>query len=186
MIKSFEKQLDDAIEEISKKFNKAARKAAEVAAEKTTDAIYNKALSCLENYYASYKPTSYDRTNTLVWSFVKDFSVKPKRNTIICDMGIIYDPTRLDGFYWKKRGEGYHSYPEPDSQWVIDNYLDGIHPSTVKGTGATMQYGINYTEAVDVQSPTYLMKMYFEWQAIQEFKKWYYMSLYEQVVGLIK
>jgi hypothetical protein len=184
MAKSFEKQLDDAIDEISKNFNKAAQKAVAVAAEKTTDVIYDKALSCLKEYYKSYRPTSYDRTNTLVWSFVKDFSVKPKGSKITCDMGIIYDPTRLDGFYWKNRGDGYNSYQEPDSQWVIDNYLDGIHPTTTGG--ATMQYGLNYAEERDEKSPEYRMKMFLEWKAIQEFKNWYYVSLYEQVVGLIK
>ena len=188
MADKFEKKLNDAIEEIVKGYKKAAVIAAAKATEKTAEVIYNKALSCLTEYYNSYNPTSYDRTHTLQWSFVKDQSISTKGDNIICSMGVTYDPSRLDGFYWKKRGPNYQSYQEPDSTWVIDNYLRGIHPATSDGR-ATMQYGLNYEEKQGMfgeKSPTEKMDAFLDWKAKKEFERWFWESLLEQTLSSLK
>ena len=188
MADKFEKKLNDAIEEVVKGYKKAAIVAAQKATEKTADFIYDKALSCLEEYYKSYNPTSYDRTYTLAWCFVKNKSLSFKDNNIICRMGVIYDPTKLDGFYWKKRGPNYQSYQEPDSQWIINNYLKGIHPSTSDGM-ATMQYGLNYEEKHGMfkeMSPTKKMDSFLDYKAKKEFERWFWESLLEQTLSSIK
>ena len=188
MADKFEKKLNDAIEEIVKKYKSAAFRAAYKATEKTSDFIYNKALSCLSEYYASYNPTSYDRTHTLEWCFIKDKGVYKKGDNIICSMGVIYDPTKLDGFYWKKRGPNYQSYQEPDSTWIIDNYLRGVHPSTNDGK-ATMQYGLNYEEKQGMfgeLSPTKKMSDFLDYKAKKEFERWFWTSLFEQTLNSIK
>lgn len=188
MADNFEKNLNDAIEEVVKGYKNAAKVAAKKATEKTADFIYNQALSCLEAYYQSYKPKSYERTYTLEWCFVKNRAAKIIGDNIYCRMGVTYDPSKLDGFYWKKRGPNYNSYQEPDSQWVIDNYLRGVHPSTSDGK-ATMQYGLNYEEKTGMfkeSSPTKKMGDLLEYKAKKEFERWFWTSLLEQTLSSIK
>lgn len=187
MAEAFEKILNDAIEEVVREYKKSARIAAQKATENTANFIYDKALSCLSEYYASYNPSSYDRTYTLGWSFVKTQIVAPLGKRIVCRMGVNYDPSRLDGFYWKKRGPNYESYLEPDSQWIIDNYLRGVHPAT--SGGATMKYGLNYEEKMGMfkeSSPTKKMEDFLDYKAKREFERWFWQSLSEQTLASMK
>lgn len=187
MADKFETKLNNAIEEVVKGYKKAAKVAARKATIHTAEAIYNQALSCLSAYYESYIPSSYDRTYTLEWCFVKDQLIGMKGNNIVCRMGVTYDPSRLDGFYWKKRGPNYQSYPEPDSQWVIDNYLNGLHPST--SGGATLKGGLNYEAKQGMfneASPTKKMDAFLDWKAKKEFERWFWQSLLLQSFGSIK
>lgn len=187
MADKFEKKLNDAIEEVVKGYKKSAKIAAQKATEKTADFIYDKALSCLAEYYSSYDPSSYDRTYTLEWSFIKTQMAATLGKNIYCRMGVKYDPSKLDGFYWKKRGPNYQSYQEPDSQWVIDNYLMGLHPSTSDGK-ATMRYGLNYEAKLGMfkeSSPTKKMDDFLDYKAKKEFERWFWQSLLEQSFNAI-
>lgn len=188
MADKFEKKLNDAIEEVVKGYEKAAAIAAVKASEKTAEFIYNEALGCLENYYYSYTdilhhPKRYERTNQLRNSFVKHSIVKPKTKNIVCEMGVIYDYTKLDGAYNRTHDEAYSgNWTPPDSSWIVDNYLDGIHPTT---NGATSSDNVIYTP-VKGYNPSNRMDWVVDNLAYEEFSSWFWQSLLEQTLNSIK
>lgn len=136
MAKATIKGLDKAIEEVYKDYKKSIMKAAKEATMKARDDIKIKAFSLLLDYYNEYDPTSYERTYTLYECFVPYGKIAVKDDVISCDMGIIYDVSRLAGQYY-----GSEIYTPTDPEWIIDNYLQGIHPRT---NGSVMLGGGNY------------------------------------------
>jgi hypothetical protein len=193
MADKFEKKLNDAIEEVVKGYKAAAKVAATKATEKTAEYIYNEALSCLESYYYSYtnvlhEPKRYERTNQLRNSFVKHSIVKSTAKNIVCEMGVIYDYTKLDGAYNRAHDESYKgNWTPPDSSWIIDNYLDGIHPTT---NGATSSDDVVYTPVIgsrpSVRMSGVVGDKTFEGYAYKEFQSWFWQSLLEQTLNSIK
>jgi hypothetical protein len=170
MVVAQSKTLDQAIDELVKDYKKAAKKAAEYATKKIREDIYARSLDVLQKYYDSYtkfggEPKSYDRTYRLKESFVPFSSVVERGNQIQCSVGIVYDHTRLDGYYY-----GSKKYQPTDSAWIVDNYLDGIHPTT---NGSSIpsdfigplfdgQERAQYIPVKDSYSPTFRMDGYFE------------------------
>lgn len=188
MADKFEKKLNDAIEEVVKGYKTAAAVAADKASKKTAEFIYNEALTCLEKYYYSYtavlhEPRRYDRTNQLKNSFVKHSIIKSKAKNIICEMGVVYDYTKLDGLYDRAHDETYKgNWSPPDSSWIVDNYLDGIHPTT---NGATSSDDVVYIP-VKGFNPSNRMDYVVGALAYEEFSSWFWQSLFEQTLNLIK
>lgn len=188
MADKFDKKLNDAIEEVVKGYKKAATVAAAKASEKTAEFIYAEALSCLEQYYYSYtanlhRPKRYERTNQLRESFVKHSIIKSSKKDIICEAGVIYDYTRLDGRYDRAHDENYKgSWSPPDSSWIVDNYLDGIHPTT---NGATSSEDVIYTPVVGY-NPSNRMDWVLEGLAYKHFDSWFWQSMLEQALNSIK
>lgn len=188
MADKFEKKLNDAIDEIVKGYKKAAVVAADKASKKTAEFIYNEALSCLQKYYYSYtdvlhRPKRYERTDQLKNSFVKHSMIKSGNNNIICEIGVIYDHTKLDGLYDRGHDEGYSgNWTPPDSSWIVNNYLDGIHPTT---NGATSSDNVVYTP-VKGFNPSNRMDYVVGTLAYEEFSSWFWQSLLEQTFNLIK
>ena len=118
--------LDEAIEEVYKDYKKAIKKAAQEAINKAKDDLHAKAVSCLVSYYNDYDPTSYDRTYSLIESFVPYADeVKETRAGLVCRAGVIFDPNRIAGAY-----SGSEIYTPTDGEWIISNFLAGIHPRT--------------------------------------------------------
>lgn len=137
MAKATIKGLDKAIEEVYKNYKKSITKAAKEATMKAQSDIEIKAYSLLLDYYNEYPdPNSYDRTYTLSQCFVPYGKTTVKGDIISCEMGIIYDASKLEGQY-----EGSEIYTPTDPEWIIDNYLQGIHPRT---DGSTAPGGGNY------------------------------------------
>ena len=188
MADKFDKKLNDAIEEVVKGYKKAANVAAAKASEKTADFIHQEALTCLEKYYYSYtdvlhRPKRYERTNQLKESFVKHTVIKPKTKNIVCEMGIIYDYTKLDGKYDRAHDESYKgNWTPPDSSWIVDNYLDGIHPTT---NGATSSDAVVYTPVYGY-NPSNRMDYVIDNLAYKHFASWFWQSLLEQSLNSIK
>ena len=125
MAKAKIKGLDKAVDELFKDYKKAAKRAAQEATEKTKDDLYAQSLSCLVAYYSEYEPSSYNRTYNLWQCFVPYSNVEDKGDGISCAAGIEYDAAKLDNVY-----SGSRKYTPTDSDWIIDNYLAGIHPRT--------------------------------------------------------
>lgn len=109
--------------------------------------MYNKANKTLEEYYADYSPKRYKRTYSL------KRSIKPYTKTISSgeflelEVGIEYDPSRLEGIYesnsyYHQDGDSWISrYNDnfdnsgisngiPESDWILNNFLEGLHPIT--------------------------------------------------------
>jgi hypothetical protein len=129
--------IDEAIDEVFKDYKKAFKVAAKEASEVARDDLYTNAVSCLVRYYEDYDPTSYNRTYSLMDSFVP--YVKPVResgDSLLCSAGVEFDPVRIATTYY-----GSDIYSPTDSDWIIANFLAGIHPRT---NGSVVVGGGNY------------------------------------------
>ena len=123
MAKAKIKGLDEAIEEIFKDYKKVIKDAAQEATEKAKDDLYANAVSCLVAYYDDYDPTSYNRTYSLIKSFVpyaKD--VQEDVDGFLCVAGVEFDPSKLEDVYY-----GSAKYSPADPEWILDNFLQGKH-----------------------------------------------------------
>lgn len=139
MAKAKIKGLDQAIEEVFKDYKNATKKAAQEATEKAKNDLYSNAVSCLVEYYNDYNPTSYDRTYSLIDSFVPYAKeVQEVEDGYICTAGVVFDSSKIQGLY-----HGSKTYGETDADWIIDNFLAGIHPRT---NGASFIGGGDYEQ----------------------------------------
>lgn len=118
--------IDLGLEEIIKKI---VTEAEDIAIEATVEAA-KKAQKDIEVYakryigiyYGEYKPIWYKRTKHLVNSIVPYLSPSVHRGkSVNVKAGIVYDSGQLN---YKINGRD-----RPDSGWVLDNFLKGIHPA---------------------------------------------------------
>lgn len=129
--------LDEAIDEVFKDYKKAFKVAAQEASEAARDDLYANAVSCLVKYYEDYSPTSYSRTYSLMDSFVPYAnSVRQNGEELICSAGVEFEPSLIANAYY-----GSEIYSPTDPEWVIENFLAGIHPRT---NGSSVVGGGNY------------------------------------------
>ncbi len=131
--------IDEAIDEMFKDYKKAFKVAAEEATEHAKKDLYENSVSCLVRYYEDYDPTSYNRTYSLMESFVPYANpVYEQGDTLICSAGVLFDPDRIANTY-----DGSEIYTPTDGEWIIANFLAGIHPRT---DGSTIVGGGNYED----------------------------------------
>lgn len=159
MAKAKVKGLEEAIDSIFKRYDSNLKKAMEDAAKQAEDDINWEAKSCLYQYYDNYDPSWYDRTDSLIRAFVPYNKITTDKDGVKVSVGVIYDPSRLDGIYNSEASEKPFFNPV-DSTWVLQNYLGGIHPRT---NGYPL-YGdeLIYDPIVDSVSPDAKMKTYIE------------------------
>lgn len=118
--------LDEAVDILFQDYKKAIKVAAQEATDKAKDDLYINAISCLVQYYDDYTPTSYNRTYNLINSFVPYSNpIKEGRDSYICVAGVEFNPDLIDTTY-----SGSEIYTPTDATWIIDNFLNGIHPRT--------------------------------------------------------
>ncbi len=152
------KDFNAAMKELKKDYKRVLTEAVQYATEEAKKDVHTKALTCLEEYYASYDPSSYNRSDSLRHAFLPYTSIKSDNTHIISTVGIEYNADALEAF----AGASYNAskkYGRVDSSWVIDNYLDGIHPTT---DGSSIPGEAVYMEIVDEISPTQKMDDYLE------------------------
>ena len=124
------KTIDEAIDEVLDRYEDIIEDAMNVAARATRKKVHKYALSCLQAYYDNYPQDgdemSYQRTFYL-HNAILPTSSKARKNSkeVSVSVGVAYDPTVLDGVY-----DGSKKYGHPDGEWILDNYLKGIHPAT--------------------------------------------------------
>lgn len=121
------KGLNDAVQTVMERYNESVQIAIKEVIERAKTDVEVKAYNCLIEYYNDYpNPTQYSRTYSLRECLVPYAQITKKTKDIwTCDIGIVYDGTRLEGVY-----EGSQQYTPTDAIWIIDNYLAGIHPRT--------------------------------------------------------
>lgn len=159
MAKAKVKGLEEAIDSIFKRYNSNLKKAMEHAAKQAEEDINWEAKSCLYQYYENYDPNWYERTDSLIQAFVPYNKVTTDKDGVKASVGIVYDPSRLEGVY-KSNASDKPFFNPVDSTWVLQNYLNGIHPRT---NGYPL-YGdeLIYDPIVDLVSPDKRMKDYIE------------------------
>lgn len=164
------KDLKTAMKDLEKNYKAVLKDAVQYATEEAKKDIHKKSLSCLAEYYENYDPTSYDRINGLRHAFLPYKSVKSDGKHIIGIAGVEYFYDALDYAYQsgsekygaKKRADGSFEYGMPESAWVMENYLDGIHPTT---NGYPFAKGVSHVEYIpiyDAKSPTDKMSEYLD------------------------
>ena len=142
-VKNLEQVFNDVINNAVSVSNDVVRN----VGQKVQTDMYNKANKTLEEYYADYSPKRYKRTYSL------KRSIKPYTKTISSgeflelEVGIEYDPSRLEGIYesnsyYHQDGDSWISrYNDnfdnsgisngiPESDWILNNFLEGLHPIT--------------------------------------------------------
>lgn len=110
-----------------------AREAAVAAANKAAKKIFKdmkkEALNTLKYYYADYDPDYYDRTNNLydnaLSMIYEDHSTN---NTVDIVISAKFSADSM-GKYSRK---GKAQYGVSTEDWVVDQFLEGIHPNTGK------------------------------------------------------
>lgn len=125
------KTINDILQELSKDYKSVLHKAVQKATDTACEDIYKFSISCLERYYDNYIPSSYDRTDSLWHAIVPIAEVADNGNTITSTVGVEYDAGLLDAYVASgDLYDGSAKYGKADGQWVIENYLMGIHPAT--------------------------------------------------------
>lgn len=155
MVMAKTNNLNAAMEELRNNYRQVLKEAVQYATKEAKKDVHNKALTCLEEYYRNYLPTSYDpRSDSLRHAFLPYRSVRSTGNYLVSTVGIEYSASTLDSY----AGTSYNAskkYGRVDASWVIDNYLDGIHPTT---DGSSIAGGAEYFPIYDAVSPTDKMK----------------------------
>ena len=155
--------LESAIDELMKNYESALKEAVEYASNEAVKDIYKESISCLERYYDSYDPTSYDRTDNLWRAIVPCLTIQHDKDRITSVVGVEYDAARIAEAYY-----GSKKYSPTDSAWILDNYLRGVHPAT---DGNSKPGEAFYYENVDPISPTTYMTEYLNNYANTTFHK---------------
>ncbi len=141
------KTLDEAVDEIFKKYDEAIKIAATEATQKAKEDLLTKAVSCLVQYYDDYTPHVWKNNSGYIYGYVRTYSlmdsfvpyanpVKKKNGGYICVAGVEFDPNKIANTY-----NGSEIYTPTDAEWIISNFLSGIHPRT---NGSTAVGGGNY------------------------------------------
>lgn len=150
--------LSIAIKELKKNYKQVLKEAVQYATEEARKDVHTRALTCLEEYYASYDPSSYNRSDSLRHAFLPYMNIKSNSDYIISTVGVEYNADALEAY----AGTSYNAsrkYGRADASWIINNYLDGIHPTT---DGSSIAGEAVYTEIIDAISPTQKMDKYLD------------------------
>ena len=152
--------LNEALNDNDKDFKKKIKKAVREATKDAVKDIHGHALSCIQDYYDEYEPTSYHRSGALKNAIVKTSSVKNHGDYIVSTAGIIFDFWALDSYVDDiddfNYGYGASSkYIRVDGSWVLENYLMGIHPTT---NGSRIPEEVEYIPITFSPSPDQKMK----------------------------
>ena len=155
---------------VMKNAQRSAITASKNVARKIKNDIYNQALKNLEIYYANYDPDVYERTYNLknaIRSHYQDDSTDTK---ISIEVGVIYDENNLRAYasnsWYHQNGESWvsrdstsfdwesQSNGTPSPEWILDNFLHGIHPRTTTG--------YSYAPVTDPKSQIQLMEEFID------------------------
>ena len=166
--------LDKMFKQIQKNSEELALTAMMNAANKAFSLAQQEAKNCLKNYLKR-KPSVYQRINpSPLWKATQYAKPKLTESGGVCIIafGIRYDSTKIKGVYksnswWHQTGNEWVSRfdePEkfkfdsqangiPDAGWILNNYLEGVHPGFIDG----IDYGWK-----DSTSPHSTMTNFFE------------------------
>lgn len=142
------KSFSNALDSVFAQYRRSLRKATKYASEIAQDEIEFKAKSCLYEYYDNFEPNIYKRTDTLVSAFVPYTDLKLTKAKMKVSVGMGYDSSKLENMYF-----GSEKWSPVQGAWVLDNYLNGIHPTT-DGSYVNAEYipiydGISPTEKME-------------------------------------
>ena len=128
------KTLDAVIKGIVDNYENLLSDAVKNVAEQAKKEIYDKSIDILyEYYYGAYEPKSYDRTFALQHAIMPFAEVSKNGTELECVVGVEYSPLVLEEYVNSVNNPAYDAskkYGRVDTDWVIDNFLQGKHPYT--------------------------------------------------------
>ena len=171
--------LDQAIDQLMRNYESALKVAVEYASDKAAEDIYKHSMTCLEEYYDSYFPSRYERTDSL-WHAILPYSeIYNNGKEIVSRVGVEYNPFVLEAYIGNNPAyEGSSVYGRVDAWYVLDNYLQGIHPAT---NGHPNAESVIYYENVDSESPTDKMERFLNNYASTTFHNNIFVSFAKQI-----
>jgi len=172
MAKDFNKIFDDILNDATS----VAVAAIKNASKQVQKEVCEQAEKNLQNYYKSYSPKRYKRTNSLRRAILPYYADRSNSKNICIEVGVQYKSSALvgayrsnswyhqggddwisrddEGFDWNSRNNGI---PQPD--WILENFLEGIHPVTKVGKEVD-EYDYIYSP-VKTKSQSSLMEKFF-------------------------
>lgn len=141
--------------------------------------VYKKAEENLQIYYSNHSPKRYKRTNKLRRAILPYYADRSNSKNIRIEIGVEYKSSALVGAYksnswyhqsgdaWISRDDDSFDFdsrsngiPEPD--WILNNFLEGIHPITnvVKMRDGSREY--IYNPKRDPKSQAQLMEEFID------------------------
>jgi hypothetical protein len=143
MAKDFNQIFDDILND-TKSVAVAAIKNASKQVQKD---VCEQAEKNLKAYYQSYSPKRYERTNRLRRAILPYYADRSNANNICIEIGVQYKSSALTGAYksnsfyhqggdnWVSRTSGGFNFNSsnngiPQPEWILNNFWEGIHPTT--------------------------------------------------------
>ena len=183
------KTFDDIVKDIMDNYANLRFQATENVAKEAVKDIHEGAVSILHSHYYAWKPKKrfktkanggkykngskkkwvrggYTRTYSLEHSFVSSYSVKQRQKDVMCEIGITYSPSALKQYVNSNSIDAYTAsnnvlgtQRQPLEEWIIDNFLKGLHPYTDGSTepGTPVHY---YQDTEDHLQWTGMRKMF--------------------------
>jgi hypothetical protein len=175
MAKDFNQIFDDILKDTTS----VAVAAIKNASKQVQKEVCEQAEKNLQIYYKSYSPKRYKRTNSLRRAILPYYADRSNSKNICIEVGVQYKSSALvgayrsnswyhqggndwvsrddEGFNWDSRNNGI---PQPD--WILENFLEGVHPVTKIRKVADEYDSFIYTYSpVKTRSQSSLMEDFF-------------------------
>lgn len=140
--------IDAVFDGIIKDCQAIAAEAVKNAAKKVQDDVLKEAENYLQKYYSNYNPKRYrPRSKQLQKSITPVLEDHSSNASISIEVGVEYDSSKLKGAYhsnspwhqsgntWrvvtadrKKNGPFSSDNGIPEPEWIMNNFLEGVHP----------------------------------------------------------
>lgn len=171
--------LDQAIDKLIENYRDALKEAVDYASGKAVEDIYKYSMTCLEEYYDSYDPTSYERSDSLWHAILPYLETHETEEELISRVGVQYDSFALESYIAGNPAYvGSKKYGQVEAGYVLANYLEGIHPAT---NGSSFPDQVQYYEIRDPKSPTEKMEDYLRQYVSKTFNKNMMISFAKQI-----
>lgn len=144
------KDIGQVLNGILQDSQRIAIQAVKSAANKAKDDVIEEAKTYLQEYYGNYAPKVYKRTYQLKNAIKPYFSDKSTASHVSIEVGVEYDAGALkyysnskyhqSGSEWKpvtNYAEFTSDNGIPEPEWVLNNFLHGIHPWAQQDSNAT-------------------------------------------------
>ena len=190
--------IDSVFDGIIKDCQTIAAEAVKNAAKKVQDDVLNETKSYLQLYYSNYKPKCYKpRSEQLQKSITPVLEDHSSNSGISIEVGVEYDSGKLKGAYhsnsrWHQSGDTWHIITTdrrkngpfssdngiPAPEWIMDNFLEGIHPITEKNGNDYI-----YNPKKDKESTDSLMKQFFDTQLPNKINQYIQTELFNVIAS---
>lgn len=156
------RSLNDAIFNVENQLDNIIKQTAKEVARKLKKDMKKQAKKVVKHYYDKYYPEMYERTFALYHSY--EVFNETKGNVV--SVSVVYNPDLIRGEHkshsryhqtgnkwqsidWPNEKPSGNNYGIPDSEWIINNFWEGIHPIV---TGSKYE-GFEWAPRINRKSP---------------------------------